>query len=142
MKARGEPRRDRRIREHLDADEPLYASATFNTGSVAKAALRGGVAPIVRLAVTDRRFIMFATSDLALNLKLGDLLRSVPFSDIECVQASKVRPLGVSGLRLHVSLSDKSELAFEASGFTVASARRLVPIFEEAVASYRKRAGQ
>jgi hypothetical protein len=99
-------------------------------------ALHGGGALIVRLAVTDRRLMMFATSHLALNLNLGDLLRSVPFSEVDSVESSTFRPLGIGAVRLRVGLMDKSELRFEASGLTARNSKKLVPILKEAVASY------
>jgi hypothetical protein len=130
-------RRDRRIREHLDLGEPLYASAVFNAGSITRAALLRGSAPIVRLAVTDRRLVVFATSDLAFNLNLGDLLLSITYSEIQRVEYSTFRPVGISGLRLTLALADTRTFVLEASGFFAPGAKRLAPILEKAVVSSR-----
>jgi hypothetical protein len=135
MSGRAPSRRDNRIQEQLDSGESLHASATFNTGSVLNAALAHRSAPIVRLVVTDRRLILFATNNLALNFNLGDLLLSIPLSDIDRIESATFRPMGISALRMRVILRDKQELSFEASGFTASAAKKLVPILEDVVAS-------
>jgi len=44
--------------------------------------------------------------------------------------------VGVSGMRLGMNLTDGSVLEFEASGLTLASAKRLVPVLEATVISH------
>ena len=81
--------------------------------------------------------MMFATSNFAFNLNLGDLLLSIPYSEIDRVESSAFRPIGISGLRLRLNLIDERAVSLEASGFFVAGAKRLAPILERAVASNR-----
>jgi hypothetical protein len=132
----GGSRQDRKVSQHLDPGESFLSAATFNTGSITRAAVRGVSAPIVKLVLTDRRVILFSTSNLAFNLNFGKLLRSIPLSEIGSVESSKARMVGVSGMRLGMNLTDGSVLEFEASGLTLASAKRLVPVLEATVISH------
>ncbi|HLN18258.1 MAG TPA: hypothetical protein VK277_16075 [Acidimicrobiales bacterium] len=137
MSQDGGSRRDRQAAEQLEPGESIIAAATFNTGSIERAALSGVSARIVRLVVTDSRVMLFATSDLAFNLNLGKLLRSIPLAEIVTVESSTGRMIGFKGLKLGITLSDGSVLPFEASGLTFASAKKLAPLLEATVASHK-----
>jgi hypothetical protein len=130
-------RRDRRIAQRLDPGESLLASAIFNTGSIRSAAFSGRSAPIIRLAVTDRRVIMFATNDFAFNLNLGGLLLAIPYGEIDRVESVARRVIGFPGLQLRIMLLDDSVLSLEASGLHAARAKNLAPILEQALGSHR-----
>lgn len=136
MSSKAPSGRDQRISEHLEPDESLLASAVFNTGSIVKAAVRASNTPIVRLVVTDRRLILFATNNFALNLNVGDLLLSIPLSYVDRIESSTFRPIGISGVRMRLILRDGSERSFEASGIQASAAKKLVPILEDAVAAH------
>jgi hypothetical protein len=137
MSKDGGSRDDRKVSQQLDPGESLLAAATFSTGSITKVAVSGVSAPIVKFVLTDRRVLLFSTSKLAFNLNVGKLLRSIPLSEIGSVESSKARMVGISGMRLGMKLTDGSVITFEASGLTVTSAKKLIPVLEATVASHK-----
>ena len=124
----------------LEPGEGFVAAATLNTGSIRRAAYGGRSSPIIKLGVTNRRILMFSTSNLGFNLKAGRFLGATPLSDIESVQSSTGRIAAIKALRIGITLKDGTELAFEASGVTFKSAEELASVLEEVV-SYRARSG-
>jgi hypothetical protein len=119
--------------ELLEPGEAFVAATTLNTGSIKRAAFGGASAPIVKAGLTDRRILLFASNNLAFNLNVGKLVRSIPLTDIQSVESSSGHIAGMKALKIEVTLKDGTVLPFEASGFTYKSAEEFAAVLQGAV---------
>jgi hypothetical protein len=129
-------RRNRKIEEHLDAGEVLLASATFSVGegSLAAVAFQRRAQPVVMMALTSHRLLMFATNHLAFNRpNLGAIVRSISLADIDRVDLSQFLVFAIRSLRLRLVLSDGSTFVFEAGRMYLGEANDLVWMIEQTI---------
>jgi hypothetical protein len=117
----------------LEPDEAFVAATTMNTGSIKRAAYGGRSSPIIKLGLTNRRILMFSTSNLGLNLKAGKFLQAIPLTDIASVESSTGRVAALKAIKIEMTLNDGSNLAFEASGATFKSAEEFASVLKEVV---------
>lgn len=118
----------------LEPDEAFVAAATFTTGSIKREAWGGGSSPIIQLGLTNRRILMFSTSNLGFSIKARKFLQAIPLTEIASVKFFTGRMAAACKLiKLGITLNDGTELALEASGVTFKAAEELASALEQVV---------